>query len=58
MQARLAEKPVVIVLLDSAGTLTRVGDANRIKNWMDSIYPSHKQSMQTVAMQKNGRNPS
>jgi D-alanyl-D-alanine endopeptidase (penicillin-binding protein 7) len=58
MQARLAEKPVVIVLLDSAGTLTRVGDANRIKHWMDSIYTSHKQSIQTVAVQKSGRNPS
>jgi serine-type D-Ala-D-Ala endopeptidase (penicillin-binding protein 7) len=58
MQARLAEKPVVIVLLDSAGTLTRVGDANRIKHWMDSTYASHKQSIQTVASQKSGRNPS
>ena len=35
MQAWLAEKPVVIVLLDSAGKLTRVGDANRIKRWME-----------------------
>ena len=50
MQARLAEKPVVIVLLDSAGALTRVGDANRIKQWMENIYPSRKQSIQTVAM--------
>ena len=36
MQARVAEKPVVIVLLDSAGKMTRVGDANRIKRWMES----------------------
>lgn len=36
MQARVADKPVVIVLLDSAGKLTRVGDANRIKRWMES----------------------
>lgn len=58
MQAFLAEKPVIIVLLDSAGTMTRVGDANRIKNWMDSTYASHKQSIQTVALHKSGRNPS
>lgn len=58
MQARLAEKPVIIVLLDSAGALTRVGDANRIKKWMENIYTSRKQSIQTVAMQMNGRNPS
>ena len=35
MQAR-ADKPVVIVLLDSNGKMTRVGDANRIKRWMES----------------------
>jgi len=32
----LLDKPVVIVLLDSAGKMTRVGDANRIKRWMES----------------------
>ena len=36
MQARVADKPVVIVLLDSAGKMTRVGDAMRIKRWMES----------------------
>lgn len=38
MQARVADKPVVIVLLDSVGKLTRVGDANRIKRWMESTH--------------------
>ena len=42
MQARVAERPVVIVLLDSAGRLTRVGDANRIKRWMGSTLASQK----------------
>ncbi len=37
MQARVADKPVVIVLLDSSGKQTRVGDANRIKRWMESM---------------------
>ncbi len=36
MQARIAEKPVIIVLLDSWGKLTRIGDANRIKRWMET----------------------
>ncbi|MDX9737280.1 MAG: D-alanyl-D-alanine endopeptidase [Azonexus sp.] len=36
MQAWVADKPVVIVLLDSQGKMTRVGDANRIKRWMES----------------------
>lgn len=40
MQARVADKPVVIVLLDSAGKQTRIGDANRIKRWMESTQAS------------------
>jgi D-alanyl-D-alanine endopeptidase (penicillin-binding protein 7) len=36
MQARIAARPVIIVLLDSWGRLTRIGDANRIKRWMES----------------------
>jgi D-alanyl-D-alanine endopeptidase (penicillin-binding protein 7) len=35
MQAMIANQPVVIVLLDSWGKLTRVGDANRIKKWLE-----------------------
>lgn len=42
MQARVADKPVVIVLLDSSGKLTRVGDANRIKRWMESASFTRK----------------
>ncbi len=36
MTAKITQRPVIIVLLDSSGTLTRVGDANRIKKWMES----------------------
>jgi len=36
MQAKVADKPVIIVLLDSNGKMTRVGDANRIKRWMEN----------------------
>jgi hypothetical protein len=36
MQARIATKPVIIVLLDSWGKLSRLADANRIKNWIES----------------------
>jgi len=49
MQARVADKPVVIVLLDSAGKLTRVGDANRIKRWMESAHASTRSSVHAVA---------
>jgi D-alanyl-D-alanine endopeptidase (penicillin-binding protein 7) len=36
MQAKIAGKPVIIVLLDSWGKLTRIGDANRLKRWMET----------------------
>jgi D-alanyl-D-alanine endopeptidase (penicillin-binding protein 7) len=35
MQAMIANQPVVIVLLDSWGKLTRVADAQRIKKWLE-----------------------
>ncbi len=35
MQAVIATQPVIIVLLDSWGRLTRIGDANRIRKWME-----------------------
>jgi D-alanyl-D-alanine endopeptidase (penicillin-binding protein 7) len=36
MQAWFNNKPTIIVLLDSWGRLTRIGDANRIKRWIES----------------------
>jgi serine-type D-Ala-D-Ala endopeptidase (penicillin-binding protein 7) len=36
LQARIADTPVIIVLLESWGKNTRIGDANRIKRWMES----------------------
>jgi D-alanyl-D-alanine endopeptidase (penicillin-binding protein 7) len=36
MKTRISQRPVVVVLLDSWGRHTRVGDANRIKHWMES----------------------
>lgn len=36
MHAQIAAKPFVIVLLDSWGKQTRIGDANRIKKWIES----------------------
>jgi D-alanyl-D-alanine endopeptidase (penicillin-binding protein 7) len=36
MLAQVASKPVVIVLLDSVGKYTRLGDANRVKHWLET----------------------
>jgi D-alanyl-D-alanine endopeptidase (penicillin-binding protein 7) len=36
LQAKLAERKVIIVLLDSWGKLSRIGDANRIRAWLEA----------------------
>ncbi len=38
MQAEIGGQPLIIVLLDSAGKLTRIGDANRIRKWIENTY--------------------
>ena len=38
MAAKITQRPVIIVLLDSWGKRTREGDANRIKKWIESAY--------------------
>jgi D-alanyl-D-alanine endopeptidase (penicillin-binding protein 7) len=35
MQAEISGQPTIIVLLDSAGKMTRIGDANRIRKWVE-----------------------
>ena len=35
MRVRLASREVIVVLLDSWGKLSRIGDANRIKKWLE-----------------------
>jgi D-alanyl-D-alanine endopeptidase (penicillin-binding protein 7) len=36
MLAHIAQRPVVVVLLDSVGKFSRLGDANRVKTWMET----------------------
>jgi len=36
MHVRLASREVIVVLLDSWGKFSRIGDANRIKKWLES----------------------
>ena len=37
MQAQLAGRKLIMVLLDSAGRFSRVGDAERIRRWLDAM---------------------
>jgi len=39
MLATIASKPFVIVLLDSAGRYTRLGDAQRVRHWLETGEP-------------------
>lgn len=36
MKANIGKAPVVIVLLDAAGSQTRIGDANRVRKWLEA----------------------
>lgn len=39
MQARVAGRKVIMVFLDSAGKLSRLGDAERVRRWVESRHP-------------------
>ena len=52
MQAQVADRDVIIVLLDAQGTNNRAGDATRIKEWLESgllhdVPPPYKPASQT-----------
>ncbi|MBE0626251.1 MAG: D-alanyl-D-alanine endopeptidase [Burkholderiales bacterium] len=51
LQARLAEREVIIVLLDSWGKLTRIGDANRIRAWLEANTRSPRTAAQKSAQE-------
>jgi D-alanyl-D-alanine endopeptidase (penicillin-binding protein 7) len=36
MRVHVAEKDLIVVLLDSWGRYSRIGDANRIKKWIET----------------------
>ena len=44
MRVRMASREVVVVLLDSWGRLSRVGDANRIRKWLESNAAAGRRS--------------
>ena len=51
MQATLAGRAVIIVLLDSWGKYSRIGDANRIRKWLE-IASGHGHSSNKAAAAK------
>jgi len=49
LQAVIDERPVVIVLLNSFGKLTRTADARRIRRWMEAQNPASSSRSETTA---------
>ncbi|MDP3123209.1 MAG: serine hydrolase [Thiobacillus sp.] len=47
MQAQVANRDVIIVLLDAQGTSRRAGDATRIKEWLESYDPRQTAASRT-----------
>ena len=43
MQAQISTRNLIIILLDGRGKMTRVGDANRIKKWLEYTQTKNKQ---------------
>jgi serine-type D-Ala-D-Ala endopeptidase (penicillin-binding protein 7) len=54
MQARLAGRQLVMVLLDSAGRYSRLGDAERIRKWLTDDVPGGEA---TLAPRAQGSDP-
>jgi serine-type D-Ala-D-Ala endopeptidase (penicillin-binding protein 7) len=48
MQAQIAERKVIIVLLDSWGKMSRIGDANRIRKWLENGANGHLASRRAL----------
>ena len=40
MQARIAGRKLIMVFLDSAGKLSRIGDAERVRRWIEATHPA------------------
>jgi len=47
MQAQVADRDVIIVLLDAQGTSNRAGDVTRIKEWLESYEPRQTAASRT-----------
>ena len=52
MQTKIAGRKLIMVFLDSAGKLSRIGDAERVRRWVESHPPAIPSA--TVIRQVNG----
>jgi D-alanyl-D-alanine endopeptidase (penicillin-binding protein 7) len=52
MQARLAGRQVIMVFLDSAGKYSRLGDAERVRRWVEDSAPAATPAGESAAAPK------
>ena len=50
MQTQISGRKLIMVFLDSAGKLSRIGDAVRVRNWVESMTGPHSQVAGTAAI--------
>jgi D-alanyl-D-alanine endopeptidase (penicillin-binding protein 7) len=54
MQAKVAGRKLIMVFLDSAGKLSRIADAERVRRWVETHSPNGLPSGNTIIRQING----
>jgi D-alanyl-D-alanine endopeptidase (penicillin-binding protein 7) len=54
MQAKIAGRKLIMVFLDSAGKLSRIADAERVRKWVETHSPNGLPSGNTIIRQVNG----
>ncbi len=53
MQAKVAGRKIIMVFLDSAGKLSRIADAERVKRWVEATTPARVAPLASVDSLKN-----
>jgi D-alanyl-D-alanine endopeptidase (penicillin-binding protein 7) len=54
MQAQVAGRNLIMVFLDSTGKFSRLGDAERVRKWLEQKSSMDSRSLETVAQQMPG----
>jgi D-alanyl-D-alanine endopeptidase (penicillin-binding protein 7) len=54
MQAKIAGRKLIMVFLDSAGRLSRIADAERVRHWVEKYHPTESPSATTAVPQVSG----
>jgi D-alanyl-D-alanine endopeptidase (penicillin-binding protein 7) len=55
MQTKMAGRKLIMVFLDSAGKLSRLGDAERVRRWVESVATPPQPRLSGNARQRSGQ---